>query len=237
MRHRIAGRHLARTSAHHLAMRRNLAQSLFQYGQIETTLPKAKEVRSFVEKLITEARKGTLRSRQRVIAMLNDRAALNPQEQETYKGMSLHQRSRVLRSRSGRRHRSGKVPAGYNKKTYTFVATSVVSRLINDVAPRYKDRPGGYTRIIRLAKRRIGDSSDLAVLQLVGSEGEESPGQIKKTPSRRRLRTVDRRAILEGKAPKRRPRGKGAKSAGGKPAPSAEAGKSSSADSTGEASS
>ena len=208
---------MARTSAHRLSMRRNLAQSLFQYGQIETTLPKAKEVRSFVEKLITLARKNTLRSRQRVISMLNDRAAIGREEQDQYDGMSLHQRSRVLSNRSGRRHRSGSVPAAYNKKTYPFVAKSVVGLLISEVAPRFKDRNGGYTRIIRLAKRRIGDSSDLAVLQLLGSVGEVATEQSKKTTSRRRQRIADRIAILEGKQPKRKARSKGAKAQSGSP--------------------
>ncbi|HUN81714.1 MAG TPA: 50S ribosomal protein L17 [Phycisphaerae bacterium] len=220
MRHKLAGRHLARTSAHSKAMRRNMAQSLFQYGQIETTLPKAKEIRSFVEKLITLARRNTLRSRQLVISMLNDRAVIGREEQDQYDGMSLHQRGRVLANRSGRRHRSGTVPAAYNKKTYPFVAKSVVGLLINDVAPKYKDRTGGYTRIIRLAKRRIGDSTDLAILQLVGSEGEVATAQSKKTVSPRRQRILDRIAILEGKQPKRKPRSKGAKAATGK-APSA----------------
>ncbi|MEK6643042.1 MAG: 50S ribosomal protein L17 [Planctomycetota bacterium] len=207
MRHKIAGRTLGRKPAHHEAMRRNLAQSLFQYGEVQTTLIKAKEVRSFVEKLITLARKGTLRSRQRVISILNDRSVLSREEQEQYDGMTTAQQERVLVNRSGRRHRTGVVPASYNKKTYPFVARSVVHVLMNEIAPRYKDRPGGYTRIIRLAKRRVGDGSDLAVLQLVGSAGEQAGESTKKMVGRRRQRTVDRIAILEGKQPKRRPRG------------------------------
>ncbi|MBI5762283.1 MAG: 50S ribosomal protein L17 [Planctomycetes bacterium] len=208
MRHKLAGRHLARTPAHHLAMRRNLAQSLFQYGEVTTTLPKAKEVRSFVEKLITLARKNDLRSRQRVISILNDRSVISREEQEQFDAMSSTQQDRVLRNRSGRRHRTGTVPASYNKKTYPFVARSVVHVLINEIAPRYKDRPGGYTRIIRLAKRRVGDNTDLAILQLVGSAGEQAGDTGKKTMGRRRQRTADRVAILEGKQPKRKPRGK-----------------------------
>lgn len=210
MRHKLAGRHLARTPAHHLAMRRNLAQSLFQYGEVTTTLPKAKEVRSFVEKLITLARKNDLRSRQRVISILNDRSVISREEQEQFDAMSSTQQDRVLRNRSGRRHRTGTVPASYNKKTYPFVARSVVHVLINEIAPRYKDRPGGYTRIIRLAKRRVGDNTDLAILQLVGSDGEQAGDSGKKTMGRRRQRTADRVAILEGKQPKRKPRGKSA---------------------------
>lgn len=210
MRHKLAGRHLARTPAHHLAMRRNLAQSLFQYGEVTTTLPKAKEVRSFVEKLITLARKNDLRSRQRVISILNDRSVISREEQEQFDAMSSTQQDRVLRNRSGRRHRTGTVPASYNKKTYPFVARSVVHVLINEIAPRYKDRPGGYTRIIRLAKRRVGDNTDLAILQLVGTDGEQAGDTGKKTMGRRRQRTADRVAILEGKQPKRKPRGKSA---------------------------
>lgn len=181
-----------------------MAQSLFQYGEIETTLTKAKEIRPFVERLITLARKNTLHSRQRLIALLNDRAALSKDEQEQYDGMSYSQRERVLTSRSGRRHRTGQVPASYNKKTYTFVAKSVVHRLINDVAPRFKDRPGGYTRIIRLAKRRIGDNSDLAILQLVGNE-TETTGSTRKAAMPRRQTAAGRIRALEGKAAKKKP--------------------------------
>jgi large subunit ribosomal protein L17 len=201
MRHKKSGRHLARTSAHHLAMRRNLAQSLFQYGQIETTLIKAKEVRPFVERLITLARRNTLASRQRVTAMLNDRAALARDQQEAYESMSDSDRQRVLRARTGRRHRTGRVPAGYDKKKFTFVATSVVHRLMTEIAPKYVDRQGGYTRIIRLAKRRIGDGSDLALLQLVGFD-ETKPADLKKIIGGRRRRTAQRRRALEGKAGK-----------------------------------
>lgn len=181
-----------------------MAQSLFQYGEIETTLTKAKEIRPFVERLITLARKNTLHSRQRLIALLNDRAALSKEEQEQYDGMSYSQRERVLASRSGRRHRNGQVPASYNKKTFTFVAKSVVHRLINDVAPRFKDRPGGYTRIIRLAKRRIGDNSDLAILQLVGNE-TETTGSARKAAMPRRQTAAGRIRALEGKAGKKKP--------------------------------
>lgn len=180
-----------------------MAQSLFQYGQIETTLIKAKEIRPFVERLITLARRNTLASRQRLVALLGDRAALSRDEQEQYDAMSYSQRARVLANRSGRRHRSGKVPASYNKKKFPFVASSVVHRLIHDVAPRFADRPGGYTRIIRLAKHRIGDNSDLAILQLVGAE-EKPQGQVRKTAMPRRRKTGDRIRFLESKAARKK---------------------------------
>jgi len=184
-------------------MRRNLAQSLFQFGQVKTTLIKAKEVRPFVEKLITLARRNTLASRQRLFRLLGDRASIGREDQEKYDAMSRAQQRRVLVSRSGRRHRTGTVPASYNKSKFPFVAKGIVHQLITEVAPRFKDRPGGYTRIIRLAERRIGDDSDLALLQLVGEEGT-SGGAARKSVGRRRQKTEDRIAYLEGKAPKRR---------------------------------
>jgi large subunit ribosomal protein L17 len=182
-----------------------MAQSLFQYGQIETTLVKAKEIRPFVERLITLARRGTLQSRQQLISMLGDRSILSKEEQEKYDAMSGAQRRKVLVARSGRRHRAGKVPASYNKKTISFVAQSVVHQLISNVAPKFADRPGGYTRIIRLSKRRIGDAGDLAILQLVGEE-EEKPKGVKKTMGQRRQKALDRIHFLEGKGGKRKTR-------------------------------
>jgi large subunit ribosomal protein L17 len=184
-------------------MRRNLAQSLFEHGQIETTLIKAKEVRRFAEKLITAARENTLASRRRVIAMLGDRSVIPADQQEAYDLMSDARRQRVLMNRSGRRHRSGSVPASYNKKKIPFVAVSIVNKLIDEVAPRYKDRPGGYTRIIRLPKRRIGDGSDLAILQLVGPDEERPAREKNRRLSRRRTMTANRMARLEGKAPRK----------------------------------
>ena len=134
MRHRISGQRLGRTSEHRLAMRRNLVSSLFEHETVSTTIQKAKEVRSFAEKLITLAKKGTLASRRRAISLLNNRAIYEEKD-------------------------------GENIKT-----TTVINKLFSDIAPRYLDRPGGYTRIIRLAKKRLGDNGQLVLLQLVGQE-------------------------------------------------------------------
>lgn len=136
MRHRVAGRHLNRTSSHRLAMRRNLVSSLFEHETVSTTIQKAKEVQGFAEKLITLAKQGTLASRRRAIALLNNRAIYAEQE-------------------------------GKNVKTGT-----VIGKLFSEIAPRYLDRPGGYTRIIRLSKRRLGDNGQLVLLQLVGQENQ-----------------------------------------------------------------
>ena len=95
MRHRLSGRGLTRTSSHNIAMRRNLAQSLFEHGQIRTTLPKAKEVRRFVERLITIAREPSLMARQRVISMLSDRAVIPAEHRDAYDGMSRAARETI----------------------------------------------------------------------------------------------------------------------------------------------
>jgi len=136
MRHRVSGKRLGRTTAHRKAMRRNMAVSLFTHGAIRTTESKAKELRAFVERIITIARQGSLHARRRVLSMLGDRLMFDedgePAEQ------------------------------------------TVVQKLFDEIAPRYDDRPGGYTRIIRLSDRRIGDAGVQVLLQLV----EEAPAQI-----------------------------------------------------------
>lgn len=158
MRHRASGKHLGRTPSHRRALRRNLAASLFQHGAIRTTEAKAKDLRRFVERLITIARQDTLHARRRVIALLQDRAIANdegePEDQ------------------------------------------TVVQKLFDEIAPRYVDRPGGYTRIIRLSDRRIGDAGVQVVLQLI----EESAGEGAAEPageSRRKRRAAKRREAAE----------------------------------------
>jgi large subunit ribosomal protein L17 len=184
MRHLVAGRKLNRTSAHRQALLRNLAQSLFEHEQVRTTLPKAKELRRFAEKLITLARKahgGDLAALQRLISKISDRAIIPDEHREAYQLMSTAGRHKVLRARTNRRHRSGEPRPGLS-----FTAESVIHRLVHTVAPRYADRPGGYTRIIKLATTRIGDSSSLAILQLVGSEKAQSRARASGTLARRK---------------------------------------------------
>ena len=159
MRHRIGGRQLNRKSAHRTAMFRNMAASLFMHGQITTTLPKAKAIQPLVERIITAAKKGDLASRRRVIQMLGrDRVVVRNDEDETVE-----------------RNRYGEVTGGQK----------LVKLIFDDAAPRYADRNGGYTRIIKLSKHRIGDASDLVVLMLVGKEEQGGP-QIAGQFSRRR---------------------------------------------------
>jgi len=199
MRHLVAWRKLNRTSEHREALRRNMAQNLFERGQITTTLAKAKDLRPFVERLITLARKaraGSLRARQRLISLLGDRAVIPQEYQEQYEEMSDAARTRALRSRSGRRHRLGQARGGQK-----FTAVSVVHHLIDNVAARYEDRPGGYTRVIRLGTVHRGDNAPLAVLQLVGEE--ESPGTVTRPEKTARQRQTERRYAFAAKAIRR----------------------------------
>ena len=145
MRHRVAGRKLSRTCQHRLAMRRNLVSQLFKHETVSTTIEKAKEVKSFAEKLITLAKKGTLAARRQAISLLGNRSIINKDGEKE---------------------------------------GTVVGKLFSELGPRYLDRPGGYTRIIRLAKTRLGDNGRLVLLQLVGKE--ESTKKAAKTTAKKR---------------------------------------------------
>ncbi len=116
MRHRMSGRKLNRTSAHRKAMFANLAAALLKHEQIKTTLPKAKELKPIVDKLITLGKRGSLHARRQAIAQLTDE--------------------------------------------------KVVQKLFSDLAERYAERSGGYSRVLR-AGYRYGDSAPMAVIELV----------------------------------------------------------------------
>jgi large subunit ribosomal protein L17 len=156
MRHRIAGFKLGRDTEHRRALRRNMAIALFTHGQITTTIPKAKSLQPMVERLITQAKKGDLASRRRVISLLGDPIMIKGGDDPDVK-----------------RNKYGELTGG----------PKLVKHLFDTIAPKYADRKGGCTRIIKLGKHRIGDGGDLCVLQLVGDE--EGP-QVKGSFSRRR---------------------------------------------------
>lgn len=225
MRHRIHHRKLNRTSEHRKALRRNMAQSLFEHGQIRTTVPKAKDLRPFVERLVTLAvkvrrrrdaddRAGALSAQRIIHKLMDDRSLIPSEHRETYEGMSDAARARTLRMVSGRRYRTGE-PKG----RLAFTGQSVTFRLIENVAKRYEERPGGYTRVILLPDRRIGDHSQLAILQLVGDE--ESPGTLSRGAKTSRKKRADGRYALAIKLSKKRGKGESAGSEKSKPAPDA----------------
>ncbi len=210
MRHAVKGRKLARTSAHRLALRRNLVQNLFEHGELRTTLIKAKEVRGLAEKLVTIAIGGQTTesrtaARQLAESILTDRAIIPAEHRAAYDRMTDAKRERVMRARSGRRHRRGIARPGTD-----FTSSSVMYKLFNEIAPRMIRRNeklgsrGGYTRIIKLADRRVGDGSALAILQLVGEA--DKPRAKSSDKSRRKLRSKKKYAAYAGKLLTRRAR-------------------------------
>jgi len=123
MRHLKAGNRLGVTTAHRLAMMRNMVTSIIENGQITCTLARAKEVRKPLEKMIGLGKRGTLHSRRQALRFVKSKEAM--------------------------------------------------AQLFGDLAERYKDRNGGYCRIIKLGKNRLGDNSEMAIIQLLGSEGDK----------------------------------------------------------------
>ena len=121
MRHGIAHRKLGRTTEHRKAMMANMAASLVKHEQISTTLAKAKEMKPFVDRLVTLAKKGDLSSRRRAISIMRDE--------------------------------------------------EMVKKLFDTLAERYKDRQGGYSRVLK-AGYRFGDNAPMAVIELVDRDPE-----------------------------------------------------------------
>src|SRR5438270_7406117 len=123
MRHGMVNRKLGRTTGHRLAMFRNQLASLIDKERIITTLPKAKELRPQVERLITLGKNDSVHARRQAARLIEDE--------------------------------------------------TIVSKLFDTVGPRFGDRPGGYTRIIKLGPRR-GDAAEMAILEFVGYEPEKA---------------------------------------------------------------
>jgi large subunit ribosomal protein L17 len=177
MRHRKRGRKLNRNASHRKAMFRNMANALFEHEEIVTTVAKAKELRPFAEKIITLARRGAVANRDadkvREQAAGMDKASTRRTEllAEWRQKVApvLHIR-RLLISRLGN-HR---IDSDDDYDT-------IIQKLLGSIGPRYVDRPGGYTRILKLAKRRLGDAGHQALISLVTDDGS-SPR--KKSPER-----------------------------------------------------
>ena len=135
MRHRLNGRSFSRKSAHRTAMFENLAAALIKHEQIITTLPKAKDLRPVVEKLVTLGKRGDLHARRQAIAQMRDIA--------------------------------------------------MVKKLFEVIGPRYKERNGGYTRVLK-AGFRYGDSAPVAVIEFVdrdeAAKGKDS-GPVQARPA------------------------------------------------------
>src|SRR5262245_12262272 len=117
MRHRKAGKKLGRTSSHRAAMSRNMAVALIEHERIVTTVPRAKNVKPFVEKLVTLSKEATQHNQRRVFAQVRSKAA--------------------------------------TKKLFAVLG------------PRFQQRRGGYCRILKLGKPRLGDNGERAILEFV----------------------------------------------------------------------
>src|SRR4030095_7698280 len=128
MRHRVAYRKLGRVTEHRIAMLRSQASALIEHERIQTTVPKAKELRPFGERIISIAK-------------------------------------RSLDAPAG----SARAVAARRRLAADIADREVVSKLFDTIAPRFTERPGGYTRLLRLGHRR-GDAADLASVELIGSE-------------------------------------------------------------------
>src|SRR5262249_44357213 len=140
--------------SHRLAMKRNLAMALIRKERIVTTVEKAKELRSFVEKLVTLAKKGTLHARRLALARLGSgpaKAQVRPEGME---------------------------------KDEEADETRILTKLFSVLGPRFKDRPGGYTRVIKRHERRLGDAGQTAFIEFL-KEGETKPEKRKAAPAPR----------------------------------------------------
>jgi len=135
MRHQVKGRKLGRSTPHRKATLQALSVALIKEHRIQTTLPKAKELRTFVEPIITKAKEDTTHTRRQVFSKLRDKHA--------------------------------------------------VSELFDSIVPEVGDRPGGYTRILKLG-RRLGDSAQMAVIELVDfNDVKPESSETKKKRTRR----------------------------------------------------
>lgn len=138
MRHLKSGRQLSRNSSHRWALMRNLITALLREEKIQTTDPKAKELRRWVERVITLGKRGDLHARRQAASILFDK--------------------------------------------------TVLQKLFDTIGPRFKDRPGGYTRIVKLGVRH-GDAAQLSLIELVGNAaGVEAPSAGAKKGRRARRR-------------------------------------------------
>jgi large subunit ribosomal protein L17 len=172
MRHRRKGRILGRSPSHQRALLRNLASALMlterEYepeeqgapkvpGRIVTTLAKAKEVRPLVERCITIARRGLVA--EQAAASLASSAERNSAEWKQWR-----------QSEQWRQWAQAMAPAvTARRRVLRLLGDKQATRLVFDtIAPRFADRPGGYTRILKLARPRLGDAGPRAILEFVG---------------------------------------------------------------------
>ena len=171
MRHRRKGRRLGRSASHRKAMLRNMASSLFLTerdaelddnepkvkGRIVTTMPKAKEVRPLVERCITIARRS-----------LSHTAAAEEFASGADRGTDAWKSWRTSDKYQQWNAKMAPALAARRRVLQMLGDKEAVSIVFDEIAPRFADRPGGYTRILRLAQPRLGDAGQRVILEFVG---------------------------------------------------------------------
>jgi large subunit ribosomal protein L17 len=184
MRHLKAHRKLGRTTEHRLSLLRNLATSLInaRNERVVTTLPKAKELRPFIERVITLSRKAQ--------TLEGDDAAVQAVHLRRQAATFFHTGNRQMKVATGRRQQKNEAGERFPLRPARTAGVAAVKRLFDELGERYKDRPGGYTRIIKLG-RRDGDNAELAIIELVGNPREIEAA--KQTEKRAKSVTSDKK--------------------------------------------
>jgi large subunit ribosomal protein L17 len=183
MRHLKAHRKLGRTSEHRHSMLRNLATSLINSREerIVTTLPKAKELRPFVERAITLSR--------RARSFSDEGSAVQALHLRRQAAGFFHAGNMTVSETTGKR--------GQLRPERT-AGVAALKRLFNELGERYKDRPGGYTRILKLGYRE-GDRAELAIIELVDNPREVEAAEAAK---KRKASAAKKRKSGRGKEAK-----------------------------------
>jgi large subunit ribosomal protein L17 len=189
MRHRNAGRQFSRNTSHRKAMFRALTANLVAHERIETTDAKAKELKRVAERLITHA------------VRLGD-VAFTPQDKLSAADKAKRHAAQAHMGRFLRRF-------AVVKQSGEDVKIDLVEKVFLDLARRFKGRPGGYTRIIKLGHRR-GDNAPMAVVEFVVEAGEPHKPGIKKAKAE-----GAKKAAKKSEASEKKPAKKAAKAAAG----------------------
>ncbi|MER3443090.1 MAG: 50S ribosomal protein L17 [Meiothermus sp.] len=158
MRHLKSGRKLNRSSSHRVALARNQAKALLEHGRITTTIPKAKELVGFVDGLINTAKKAP------TLTVPEGTRFTKPLDKDG-KPRALKEGERMatpeeLKAVAQRNHLRRLLLRDLHDP-------KLVRKLFDEIAPKYASRPGGYTRVLKLAERRRGDGTQLALVELV----------------------------------------------------------------------
>ena len=191
--------------AHERLMLANLATALFEHGRITTTEAKAKRLRPLAERLITFAKRGDLHARRRVLTVVRDKGVVHelfteigPRYENRHGGYT---RITKVGPRKGDNAPMAVIELveALTAKAETVRDKDVVYALFSDIAPRYANRPGGYTRIVKTGPRK-GDAAPMAIIELVEELAEAAPAKAAK-PAKRAQRKAAKADAVAALAP------------------------------------